>query len=172
MAEKIVDKRWWVANLLRYTSDLPPDAPTTIRIDCPSGYTWQGALWDLRDALEKALATYQLKKHRIGCHIVPDWSTDGCCPICHSSGDLRHTESLFVCCNLDFWLSRGTKKDHHTWEYSPTEEMRPTNRYQIFYRGELMAELRDYDKGFMAALEDMNAEMEIKNISVMDEVTI
>lgn len=33
--------------------------------------------------------------------------------------------------------------------------------YTIYYRGELMAEITDYNKGFIAAIEGMNAEMDV-----------
>lgn len=58
----VVNKTWWVENLLRHTDDLPENATTTIRIDCPSGYNWHGALWDLRDALKKAVEMASLKE--------------------------------------------------------------------------------------------------------------
>lgn len=53
---------WWVKNLLRHTSDISEDASVTISVDCQSGYTWQGELWDLRDALQKAVELAELKK--------------------------------------------------------------------------------------------------------------
>lgn len=33
--------------------------------------------------------------------------------------------------------------------------------YTILYRGEVMAEIMDFDRGFMAAIEDMNAELDV-----------
>ncbi len=57
-----------------------------------------------------------------GCGIIPDWDITNCCQTCHQEGKLRKAETLTICCNADFWLSRGNVKSLHTWEYSPTEK--------------------------------------------------
>lgn len=59
---EVVNKSWWAENLLRHTDDLPEDAITTIRIDCSSGYNWRGSLWNLRDALSKAVSFQEIRK--------------------------------------------------------------------------------------------------------------
>lgn len=55
-----------------------------------------------------------------GCHILPDWNTQSCCPLCHKENDLRVVEALTVCCAVDFWLAYGKIKQGHNWSYSPT----------------------------------------------------